>query len=58
MHIGKMGIFFLMNYILKLSLSHPHPTLPLLYSLFLEMGVLVNIHFCISYNQLEFEPLF
>lgn len=45
MHIGKMGIFFLMNYILKLFLSHPHPTLPRLHSLFLEMGVLVNIHF-------------
>lgn len=54
MHIGKMGIFFPYDYILKLSLSHPHPTLPHLHSLFLEMGVLVN--FIFSYNQLEFEP--
>lgn len=33
MHIGKMGIFFLTNHILKLFLSYPHPTLPHLYAL-------------------------
>lgn len=55
MHIGKVVFFFfLINCILKLFLSHPHPSLPHLHSLFLEMGVPVNIHFLI-YNQLEFQ---